>query len=110
MEDAWNAKRPRTVSKEDYDKTLKNTLLLHAGADTKRFIDPIKAEREGLISLYKTDDLVKDSEKLGYNGVNINTVYDGPALYRNEIVDVPINESVYNPNTPHWVLPEGKSK
>jgi hypothetical protein len=78
--------------------------------DTKRFIDPMKAEREGLISLYKTDDLVKDSEKLGYNGVNINTVYDGSALYRNELVDVPINESVYNPNTPHWVLPEGKSK
>lgn len=78
--------------------------------DTKKFNSPIKAEREGLISLYKTDDLVKDAKELGYSGVNINTVYDGPALYKDDLVDVPINESVYNPHTPHFVLPEGKSK
>lgn len=37
-------------------------------------------------------------------------IQDGPSNFGEYIIDIPIDEAVYNPHTPHWILPTNKSK
>lgn len=60
---------------------------------------------------YDTDSAVRDAHRAGYDAVELKDVYDGPVYTEDgRIVDIPINEIIYKKHTPHWVLPEGKSK
>ncbi len=80
------------------------------GIDTKRFNNPVKAKREGLLDAIFTDDIVDASVADGFSGVHFYGINDGPSLYKNYSVDIPIDEAVYNPHTPHWILPDNRSK
>lgn len=101
---------PNLAKGNELEGIDKFRIQAHGGIDTSKFNNPLKAKREGLIQTVVTDDIVDASRKEGFSGVNFYGIQDGPSMYRGRYVDVPIDEAVYNPHTPHWILPTNKSK
>ena len=101
---------PHIAKGNELDNIDKFRIKKHAGIDTDKFNNPVKAKREGLSQAVFTDDIVDASAKEGFSGVNFYGIQDGPSAYKGYLVDIPVDESVYNPHTPHWILPNNKSK
>lgn len=95
---------PKYAKKGEIDATKSLILRRHKGFENPKSFGP------GISEAVRTDDIVEASAKDGFSGVHFYDIWDGHTKYKNRSVLVPIDEAVYNPHAPHWILSANRSK
>lgn len=101
--DAFFKNKQDGLSSEYWNWPKEQTI--HPIIDPK-FNPPAGISKSGL----KTDNIVKYSKKLKYDGTKFYNTYDGGLEYNGELYDIPINELILNPGSEYFWTEHGAGK